>query len=64
MVRDPFWPSIIITTSVKMSVLLLRASLCLSFLQILALEDFDAPFKKKTYITSPHGHRENLKSMT
>lgn len=34
------------------------------FLQILALEDFNAPFKKKTYITSPHGHRENLESKT
>lgn len=30
MIRDPFWPSIIIT-SVQMSVLLLRASLCLFF---------------------------------
>lgn len=61
--RDPFWPSIIIS-SVWILALLPWGSLCLSFLQILALEDFNAPFKKKTYITSPHGHRENLESKT
>lgn len=61
MVKDLFYPPIIIYLgwmTMSLTVFLV--------LKILSLEasDFNAPFKKKTYITSPHRHRENLGSMT